>query len=104
MAFAENENWKEVTNAFGFACDLFCVSSVRFFSTQLIDPIVGFIATDIISYSFSTLVATMQDFLSVYIKCYSGAIGYYLLLRFSYILNSLFIWNLSLYGNKISRE
>jgi hypothetical protein len=71
---------------------------------QFIDPIVGFIATGIISYSFSTLVATMQDFLSVNMKCYSDAIGHYLLLRFSYILESPFIWNLSLYGSKISRE
>jgi len=90
MAFAENKNWKEVTNAFGYACDLFCVSFVHFFTTQSIDLIVLFIAAGISSYSFSTLVAIMQDFLSVYIKCYSDAIGHYLLLRFSYILESPF--------------
>jgi hypothetical protein len=87
MAFAKKKNWKEVTNAFGCACDLFCVSSVHLLTTQFINPIVGFIATGVISYSFSTLVATMQAFFSVYIKFYSDAIGHYLLLRFSYILH-----------------
>ncbi len=98
MAFANNKNWKEVSNEFGFACDLFCVSSVHSFTAQFVDPIIKFIATGIISYSFPTLVATMQDFLPVYIKCHSDAIGHYLLLRFSYIMEysfhmeSVIIW------------
>jgi len=104
MTFVDKKKWKEATNAFVFACDLFCVSSVHFFTTQFIDPIVGFIATGIISYSFPTLVATMQDFLFVSTKCYFDAIGHYLLLRFSYILESPFLWNPSLYGSKISRD